>query len=48
MRRRTAIAEGKTRPEAIRALKRFIIRAIWRLWQDCRPISNTTFAENAA
>ena len=42
------VAEGKTRREAIRALKRFIIRAIWRLWQECRPISNTTFAENAA
>jgi transposase len=27
--------EGKTRREAIRALKRFIVRAIWRLWQDC-------------
>jgi transposase len=42
------VAEGKTRREAIRALKRFIIRAIWRLWQECRPINNTTFAENAA
>jgi transposase len=28
-------AEGKTRREAIRALKRFIVRAIWRLWQRC-------------
>ena len=28
-------AEGKTRREAIRALKRYIIRAIWRLWQRC-------------
>ena len=28
-------AEGKTRREAIRALKRFLVRAIWRLWQDC-------------
>lgn len=42
------VAEGKTRREAMRALKRFIIRAIWRLWQECRPTSNTTFAENAA
>jgi transposase len=42
------VAEGKTRREAIRALKRFIIRAIWRLWQECRPIRDTTFAENAA
>lgn len=28
-------AEGKTRREAIRALKRYLIRAIWRLWQQC-------------
>ena len=28
-------AEGKTRREAIRALKRYLIRAIWRLWQRC-------------
>ena len=29
------IAEGKTSKEAFRALKRFLVRAIWRLWQDC-------------
>ncbi|MDP9317010.1 MAG: transposase [Chloroflexota bacterium] len=29
-------AEGKTRREAIRALKRYVIRAIWRLWQRCQ------------
>ncbi len=28
-------AEGKTRREAIRALKRYLIRAIWRQWQRC-------------
>ena len=28
--------EGKTRREAIRALKRFIVRAIWRQWQACQ------------
>jgi transposase len=28
-------AEGKTRREAVRALKRYLIRAIWRQWQDC-------------
>jgi len=28
-------AEGKTRRESIRALKRYVIRAIWRLWQRC-------------
>jgi transposase len=27
--------EGKTNREAIRALKRFIVRAIWQLWQRC-------------
>jgi transposase len=29
------VAEGKTRKEALRALKRYLIRAIWRLWQAC-------------
>lgn len=29
------IAEGKTRREALRALKRFLVRAIWRLWTRC-------------
>ncbi len=29
------VSEGKTKREAIRALKRFIIRAIWRLWLEC-------------
>ena len=28
-------AEGKTRREAIRALKRYVIRVLWRLWQQC-------------
>jgi transposase len=27
--------EGKTMREAFRALKRYIVRAIWRLWQLC-------------
>lgn len=31
--RRTS--EGKTKREALRALKRFIVRAIWRQWQAC-------------
>jgi transposase len=30
-------AEGKTWREAVRALKRHIARAVWRLWQRCRP-----------
>ena len=28
-------AEGRTWKEAIRALKRFLVRAIWRRWQQC-------------
>jgi transposase len=31
------VAQGKTRREAHRALRRYVIRAIWRLWQDCQP-----------
>jgi transposase len=30
-------AEGKTRREALRALKRHLVRAVWRLWQECHP-----------
>ena len=29
------LSEGKTKREALRALKRFIVRAIWRRWQAC-------------
>ena len=29
------VAEGKTKREALRALKRFIVRAIWRRWREC-------------
>jgi hypothetical protein len=29
------VAEGKTRRDAMRALKRHLIRAIWRLWGRC-------------
>ncbi len=29
------IADGKTRKEAYRALKRYLVRAIWKLWQKC-------------
>ena len=28
-------ADGKSRREALRALKRFLIRAVWRAWQQC-------------
>ena len=30
------VSEGKSKREALRALKRFIARAIWRRWQDCQ------------
>jgi transposase len=29
------ISEGKTRREAHRCLRRYIVRAIWQLWKDC-------------
>ena len=29
------VREGKGKKEAVRALKRFIIRSVWRAWQDC-------------
>ncbi len=42
------VAEGKTRREALRALKRFLVRAIWRLWQECvaqaEPVPATAVA----
>ncbi len=31
------VSEGKTRREAMRALKRYLVRAIWRLWMECYP-----------
>jgi transposase len=33
--------QGKTKREAIRALKRYIARAIWRLWQECCAVGFT-------
>jgi len=36
------MSEGKTKREAIRALKRYLIRAIWRLWQECVPPAQST------
>ena len=40
------VSEGKTRREARRALKRYIVRAVWKLWQECglaqpEPITET-------
>jgi hypothetical protein len=41
-------SEGKTRREAHRALRRFVIRAIWRLWQECQPAEAAVSLEKAA
>jgi transposase len=40
--------EGKTRREAVRALKRYVVRAIWQLWQECLPLRGTPSLEVAA
>jgi transposase len=37
-------AEGKSRREALRALKRHLVRAVWRLWQECHPAPADTAA----
>ncbi len=42
------MAEGKSRREAHLALKRFVIRAIWKLWQECQERRKTTICEVAA
>lgn len=44
------VSEGKTRREAIRTLKRFLVRAIWRLWQTCasEPPAQVDFPASAA
>jgi len=34
------ITEGKTKREAMRALKRFLARAVWQAWKRCLAISN--------
>ena len=40
------VSEGKSRREAMRALRRYIIRAVWRLWQECE--SNVSVGRLAA
>jgi transposase len=37
---RRRVSEGKTAREALRALKRYIVRAIWRLWRECRIVES--------
>lgn len=42
------VSEGKTRREAHRCLRRYVIRAIWHLWQECLLAENQKFRANAA
>jgi transposase len=39
------MGEGKTRREAVRALKRYVIRAIWKRWQECAATPQEVSAE---
>ena len=32
------VSQGKTKREAHRALRRFVVQAIWRLWQECQQV----------
>ena len=41
------LSQGKTKREAHRALRRFVIRAIWRLWQECQQVQGTNFGQAA-
>jgi transposase len=38
-------SEGKTTREAFRALKRFLVRHIWRLWQECLPAATVAISD---
>jgi len=42
------VTEGKTRREARRALTRYIVRAVWRLWQECTPVAAGLRLDEAA
>jgi transposase len=42
------VSEGKTRREARRALKRYVARSIWKLWQQCEPMTEQPSAAAAA
>ena len=46
------LAEGKTKREAMRALKRYIVRAIWQRWRECQaqptPAQSTVAVTPAA
>jgi transposase len=38
---------GKTKREALRALKRYIVRAVWRCWKECASRGGTAVASQA-
>jgi transposase len=42
------MSQGKTRREAHRALRRYIARALWRLWVECHSPSISTSLQVAA
>lgn len=42
------LSEGKTKREAIRALKRYIARAIWQLWRECERLEQRPLDARAA
>jgi transposase len=42
------VSEGKTRREAHRCLRRYVIRAIWRLWQECQSTLACSSSATAA
>jgi hypothetical protein len=48
------MGEGKTKREALRALKRHLVRAIFRLWQEClrgapeQPIAHAALSMTGA
>ena len=41
------MSEGKTKREAMRALKRYVVRAIWRLWTECCPATKPALSPAA-
>ena len=42
------VSEGKTRREANRCLRRYVIRAVWRLWHECQADAISGNSEEAA
>jgi transposase len=42
------VSEGKSKREAMRALKRFLVRAIWHQWQECMASPLNTEGTKAA